>query len=72
MLGMAGLAAHPQEPVLAAPAFEVFIELPLDIPRQCASLSHQMRLERGVVFFDELIQEGPFWAMARVERRADI
>ncbi len=26
---MAGLAAHPQEPVLEAPAFEVFIELPV-------------------------------------------
>jgi len=55
-----------------APAFKVALGLALDIPRQCASLSHQMRLERGVVFFDELIQEGPFSAMARVERRADI
>jgi len=66
MLGMAGLAAHPQEPVIEAPAFEVFIELPLDIPRQCASLSRQMRLEREVVFFDELIQEGGLPSTANV------
>ncbi len=68
---MTGLATHPQETVLEASAFEVLVELVLDIPRQRGSLSRQVRLERGVVFFDQLVKEGTFRAMAFVERRSN-
>jgi len=34
--------------------------------------SRAMKSSGSKVFFDELIQEGALWAMARVERRADI
>jgi hypothetical protein len=35
-------------------AFEVFVELALDIPRQSASLRHPLSLERGIVVFDSV------------------
>ncbi len=50
---MAGLAAYPQKATLEGSAFEVGLELALDIARQCASPSRQLHLERGVVLFDK-------------------
>jgi hypothetical protein len=37
-LGVTSFAPHAQKSVFKAAAFEVLIELALDIPRQCASL----------------------------------
>ncbi len=71
VLGMTSLAPNPQKTVLEAPAFEVLVELALDIARQCRSLSRQVGLERGIVVFDKLIKEGAFRAMAFIDRRSN-
>jgi hypothetical protein len=71
MFRMARITAHPQEPVLKAPALEVVLELLLDIPRQFAALLRQMGLERGVVFLDKLVKESTFRAVALVASRPD-
>jgi hypothetical protein len=65
---MAALAAHPQETVLEAPALEVVLELLLDIPRQGRALCRQIRLERGIGFLNESIEEGAL--PSPVRRRA--
>ena len=54
-----------------APAFEVALELVLDIARQCASLRRQVGLERGTVVFNKLVKESAFRAMAFVDRRGN-
>jgi hypothetical protein len=71
MLGMAAVAAHPQETVLKTAAFQVILEFPLDIPWQFRALCRQMGHESGVVFFDKLVEEGPFRAVALVHGRAN-
>ena len=65
------VTAHPQETVLKATAFQVILELPLDIPWQCPALCRQMGLERGVLGFHELVKKRPFRAMALVHGRAN-
>jgi len=67
---MAAVATHPQKAVLETPALEVVLEFLLHIPRQVRALRRQMRLERGIVFLDELIKEGALGAVARIRRRA--
>jgi hypothetical protein len=69
MFCMACITAHPQETVLEAPASEVILELLLDIPGQGPTLCRQMGLERGVVFFDKLVKEDLFRAVALVPHR---
>ena len=54
-----------------APAIKLALELALDIPRQCSSLRRQVGVERGVMFFDKLIKEGTFRAMAFIDRRSN-
>jgi len=71
MLRMATVAAHPQKTVLETPALEVFLELLLNISRQVRALRRQVRLERGIVFLDELIKEGALRAVTHIRRRAD-
>ncbi len=55
MLGMAGIAPHPQETVIETTALEVVLEFALDIPRQGRALCRQLGLEGGIVFLDKLI-----------------
>lgn len=69
MFRMASITAHPQETVIEAPAVEVLLEFPLDIPRHCRALCRQMGLERGVVFLDKLVKEGLFRTVALVSSR---
>jgi len=69
MLRAAPVAAHPQESMLKASALEVFFERLLHVPRQFLSLRRQVRLERGIVFLDELIKESPLGAMAHIRWR---
>ena len=69
VLSVTRFAAHAQETVLKAAAFEVGLELALEIAWQCRSLRRQAGLERGIVVIDELIKEGAFPAMAFVGRR---
>ena len=54
-----------------APAIKLALELALDIRRQCSSLRRQVGVERGVMFFDKLIKEGTFRAMAFIDRRSN-
>ena len=68
---MTNIAAHTQETMLETAASEVVLELALDILRQYPALSRQMGHESGVVFFDDLVKESAFRAMARVHRRAN-
>ncbi len=72
VLGMTGFAAVPQKPVPETPALEVIVELLLHITRQVRALRRQVRLERGIVFPDELVREGALGAVAHIRRRADI
>jgi hypothetical protein len=65
---MAAVATHPQEPVLETPALEVVLEFLLDISGQGIVLHRQMRLERGIVFLDDLIKEGALRAVALMRR----
>ena len=53
ILGVTGLAARPQKPVLKTAAFEVILELPSDIRRQLPALLHQMGSEYRVILVDE-------------------
>ena len=71
VLGMTGIAAHAQETMLETPALEVFLELLLNISRQGIALRHQVRLERGIVFVNDLVKEGALRAVAHIRRRAD-
>ena len=58
MLRMATVAAHPPKTVLETPALVVLLELLPHISGQVRALRRQVRLERGIVFLDELIKEG--------------
>ena len=58
MLGVTGLAAHPQKPVLETAAFQVVLELAVHVIRQLSPLLRQMASERRVVFFDDPIEQG--------------
>ncbi|MFT4562267.1 MAG: hypothetical protein ACI9BW_002011 [Gammaproteobacteria bacterium] len=68
---MATVTTYPQEAILKATACKVILELALDIPRQCASLRRQVDLERRIVFFDKLVKEGAFRAVAFIARRSN-
>jgi len=52
--------------LLEPAAREVRLELALDIRRQFRALGRQLGLERGVVFFDKLMEKGPFRVVALV------
>ena len=58
MLGVTGLAAHPQKPVLETVAFQVVLELAVHVIRQFPALFRQMASERRVVFFDDPLEQG--------------
>ena len=51
MFGVTAIAAYPQETVLQTAAFEVLLEFPLDLPRQCRVLCRQM----GQVILDDAL-----------------
>ena len=70
VISMAAVAMHPQKPVIETPALEVIVELLLHITRQVRALRRQVRLERGIVFLNELIKEGALGAVAHIRRRA--
>jgi hypothetical protein len=70
-LGMTGIAAHAQETVLETPALEVVLELLLNISRQGIPLRRQVRLERRIVFLDDLVKEGALRAVTHIQRRAN-
>lgn len=57
--------------MLEAAAREVGLELLLDVRRQSRTPRREMRLERRIVFFSELIKEGALRAVARVDRRSN-
>ncbi len=65
------MAAIAREALLETAIFEVILDLLLGIRRQIGTLRHPVRLERRVVFHNELINEGAYRAMARIHRRAD-
>ena len=71
MLGMTSIAAHAQETMLETPALEVFLELLLNISRQGIALRRQVRLERRIVFLNELIKNGALGAVAHIRRHVD-
>ena len=58
MLGVAGLATHPQKAMLQPTTFEKFFEFPLHITRQFPSLFCHERCERRVILVDDLIEKG--------------
>jgi len=66
VLCVAALAAHPQEPVFQSAAFEIILELPLDIPRHYPALLRQMGSERWVVLFNNPIEKGLLGTVALV------
>ena len=57
MVGVTGLAAHPQKPVFETAAFQVVLELAVHVIRQFPALHRQMGSERRVVFFDDPIEK---------------
>ena len=58
MLGVTGLATHPQKPMLETAAFQVVLELAVHVIRQFPALLRQMASEPRVVFFDDPIEQG--------------
>jgi len=69
VLGVTGIAAHPQKAVLEAPALEVSLQLLRDIRGEVRALRSQVRLERRVVFLDDLIEERALRAVTQIRRR---
>jgi len=70
MFAVAGLAAHAEKAVFEAAAFEVILELALDILWQrCAVRGHPVS-ERGVVRVDELVEESVFRPVAFIANSA--
>ena len=67
---MAGLAAHPQKPVLEASALEVSLEFLLHGVRQRPALPGQELDERRVVLRDDAVKERLLGPVARVAGRA--
>jgi hypothetical protein len=68
---MAVLAAHAQEAVLEAAAFQVRLELLLHILRQRPAGGFTLGCELGVVPLDEVIEQRRLEPMASVARRID-
>jgi len=58
VLGMAGLAAHPQKAVFQPTTFQKFFKFPLHISRQFLSLLCHERCERRVLLVNDLIEQG--------------
>jgi len=57
MLGVTGLAAHPQKAVFQPAAFQKFFEFSLYIVRQFPALFCHKRCERRVILIDDLIEQ---------------
>ncbi len=73
VLCVAALAAHPQEAVPQSAAFEITLELLLDIPRHYpAALLHQMGTEYLVMLFDNPIEKGLLGTVAPVTTRTPL
>ena len=70
VLGMTGAAANSKKTMLEASTLEVALELLLHISGQGVALRRQVRLERRVVFLDDLLEEGALRPMAHIRRRA--
>jgi hypothetical protein len=70
MLGVAGLAAHPQEAVFETTAFQVLVEFALDIARQFSALRRKIGGERRVVLLNYVVEWGLFGAVALVTDRS--
>ena len=70
MLGMAGVAAHPQKAMLQAPATQVLLEFLLHVVRQRAFLLGHKGDERRVVLLDDLVEERVLGPVALVRGRA--
>ena len=51
------LAAHPQKAMLKTAAFEVIVELPLDIARQYRTMSRKMGGKYRVMLFDNRVEK---------------
>ena len=66
VLGVTGLAAHPQKTMYEMAAFQVILELPSHIRRQLPAPLRQMASERRVVFFDDPIEQGLLGPVALV------
>ena len=54
---LAIFATHPQESVVEATTFEKIVELLLDEGRQGLSLRFELGTKRGVMGFDEFIEQ---------------
>jgi hypothetical protein len=70
MLGMAGVAAHPQKAMLQAPTTQVILEFLLHVVRQRALLPGHMGDERQVVLLDDLVEKSPLGPVALVRGSA--
>ena len=70
MLGMAGVAAHPQKAMLQAAAAQVVVEFLLHLVRQRALLLGHMGDERRVVLLEDLVEEPVLGPVALVRGRA--
>lgn len=60
------LTTDTQESVLQTTTLQKRLELLLDMPRQARALPLKMRLERGEVLLDQLIQKGALGAVAHI------
>lgn len=58
MLGVTGLAAHPQKPVIETAALQVVLELEVHVIRQFPALLRPMVSKRRAVCFDDPIAQG--------------
>ena len=72
VFSMTAIAAYPQETVLQTTAFEVILEFPLDVARQCRALCRKIGHERGVVFCDDLVKEAALRAMVHIHARSNV
>jgi len=63
---MACVVAHAQKAVFKPAAFEVIVELPLDIARQFPALLRQMGGEPRIMLFDDPIEKGLLGPVALV------
>ena len=72
VLGMAGVAAHPQKAMLQAPATQVLFEFLLHVFRQETLLLGHVGDERRVVLLDDLVEERPLGPVALVRGCAPV
>ena len=72
VLGMAGVAAHPQKALLQAAATQVVFEFLLHIVRHGALLLGHVGDERRVVLLDDLVEESPLGPVALVRGCAPV